>query len=320
MLYRRFGRTDLNVSILGLGSGGPSQLGQKSGVGEAEVRAVVRGALDLGINLIDTAAAYGESEAILGRALQGVPRDDYVLATKFSPAGRNREVPEAGYVFRTEQDLIESTERSLTRLGTDHVDVLQLHAVTPETYAHAREVMVPALLKLKEQGKTRFIGLTESFEVQDNQQALQLALADDVFDTLLVGYNLLTPGPEDRVLPLAAKQDVGVMVMCAVRRRIAKPEALTALVRDLKARGELPETVDEDRPLDWLLQDGAESVTEAAYRYVAGNTAVASVLTGTANLEHLKANVAAVLKGDLPAADRSRLRALFGPVGRKLGD
>lgn len=82
MEYRRLGRTNLDVSLLGLGSGGPSQLGQRSGVPESEVYTLVDTALGLGINLIDTAAAYRESEAILGRALKGKPRESYVVCTK----------------------------------------------------------------------------------------------------------------------------------------------------------------------------------------------------------------------------------------------
>ena len=73
MEYRRFGRTGLSVSVMGLGSGGPSQLGQGSGVSEADAAGVVRRALDLGINLIDTAADYRESEAILGRPCGASP-------------------------------------------------------------------------------------------------------------------------------------------------------------------------------------------------------------------------------------------------------
>jgi aryl-alcohol dehydrogenase-like predicted oxidoreductase len=174
--------------------------------------------------------------------------------------------------------------------------------------------------RLRDQGKTRFIGLTESFSLDHSREALKLALADDVFDTLLVGYNLLTPGPEDDVLPVAAKQDVGVMVMCAVRRRIARPEALADLMRELRYEGVIHGDVDVDRPLDWLLHDGVESITEAAYRYASGNPQVASVLTGTADTGHLEANIAAMAKGDLPTGDRQRLRAMFGAVGRKLGD
>src|SRR5712691_4577922 len=85
MKYRTLGRTGLRVSLVGLGTGGPSRLGQGSGVPEPEAHRLVRRALELGINFIDTAAGYGESEAILGRALQGVPQDACGIATKFSP-------------------------------------------------------------------------------------------------------------------------------------------------------------------------------------------------------------------------------------------
>ena len=316
MEYRRFGRTNLQVSLTGLGTGGPSQLGQRTGVDTAGATRLVRRALDLGINLIDTAAAYGDSELRLGEALQGVPRDSYVLATKAHPYRKSGGQQE----LLTEQELIDSVERSLTRLRVDYVDVFQFHAVTPETYPHTRDVLLPVLQHLRDQGKMRFIGLTESFAVDHIRETFRLALADDVWDTFLVGYNLLTPGPEDDVLPLAAKQDVGVMIMCAVRRRIARPEALTELVRELQRAGEIPGDIDAERPLDWLLHDGVESVSEAAYRYASGNPQVGSVLTGTANTGHLEANVAAMQKGDLPAADRTRLREIFAPVGRKLGE
>ena len=86
MQYRILGRTNLKVSLVSLGSGGPSHLGQKTGLTEIESRKFVRYALDQGINLIDTAAAYRESEVILGRALEEVPRDQYYIATKSRPS------------------------------------------------------------------------------------------------------------------------------------------------------------------------------------------------------------------------------------------
>lgn len=321
MEYRRFGRTGLQVSVLGLGSGGPSQLGQGSGVAEDEARRVVRRALDLGINLIDTAADYQESEAILGRALADVPRDRYVLCTKFNPVRSRHGDAGDDALLKGEEDLVASVERSLARLGTDHVDLLHLHGVRPEWYERVRDRFVPVMRRLREQGKTRFLGLTESFSVDSERQTLRWALADDLFDALMVGYNLLTPGPEDDVLPEAQRRDVGIVVMCAVRRRIGRPALLAELIAELRDRGELPrEALPETGPLDWLVHDGVESVTAAAYKYAAAHPAVSCVLTGTANLAHLEANVRAILGGPLPEADRARLRALFGPIGRKLGD
>lgn len=321
MKYRRLGRTNLQVSVLGLGTGGPSQLGQKSGVPEDAAQRVVRRALELGVNLIDTAAAYGESEAILGRALRGVPRESYVLCTKFSPAQKTKMPNGEGLQFRTEQDMVTSCEQSLSRLQTDHIDVFQLHGVVPDSYPHVRDVLVPVAKRLQEQGKVRFIGLTESFAADHKRQALQLALSDDLFDTFLVGYNLLTPGPEDDVFPKAQQQDVGIMVMCAVRRKIARSTDLEALVKDLKQQGQLlASAVPDDRPLDWLIHDNVHSVTDAAYKFALGHQAVSSVLTGTAEKNHLEANIAAALSGPLSDHDRQRLKDIFGPIGQKLGE
>jgi L-galactose dehydrogenase len=321
MEYRRFGRTGLQVSVLGLGTGGPSQLGQGSGVAEADAQRVVRRALDLGINLIDTAADYRQSEAILGRALQGVPRDAYVLCTKFNPL-RNRTTQRSGdEALKTEPELAESLERSLQRLQIDAVDVFQLHGVPPDWYDRVRDRFVPAARRLQQQGKFRFLGLTETFALDDQHETLARGLADDLYDTMMVGYNLLTPLPEAHVLPEARRRDVGILVMCAVRRAIARPEKLEALIADLKARGELPAAALPDQnPLGWLVRDGVDSVVAAAYKYAAGHSGVSCVLTGTANAHHLEQNAAAVLGPPLPAADRQRLAALFGPIRRNLGN
>ena len=109
MLYRTLGRTGLRVSLLGIGTGGPSNFGQSTGVPEADIHRLVKRALDVGVNIFDTAAGYRDSEAILGRALKGVPRDRYYLATKFNPE-REEEVVKP-------EDVVASVERSLTRLA-----------------------------------------------------------------------------------------------------------------------------------------------------------------------------------------------------------
>lgn len=318
MEYRRFGRTGLQVSVMGLGSGGPSQLGQGSGVSEPDAHRVVRRALDLGINLIDTAADYRESEAILGRGLRGVKRDSYVLCTKFTPVHKRGE--HSGQL-KPEGALSESVERSLQRLQTDYVDVMQLHGVPPASYAAARDRFVPEARKLQEQGKFRFLGITETFAEDDHHETLTAALADDIWATMMVGYNLLTPMPEEHVLPEAKRRDVGILVMCAVRRAIARPEKLSELIAGLKASGELAEdAVPTDAPLDWLVRGDVPSVTAAAYRYAAGHPGVSTVLTGTANVHHLEQNVSDVLGPPLPESDRRRIVELFGPIRRNLGN
>ncbi len=311
MQYRRFGRTDLQVSVVGLGSGGPSQLGQHSGVPTAAAIRVVRRALDLGINLLDTSASYGESEVILGRALQDIPRDRYVLATKFHPsvvaAGESK--------LRPVGALTQSLERSLQRLGVDYVDVFQFHGVAPPAYRPVVERFLPEARRAQEQGKFRFLGISEVYVTDGPHAMLRTALADDHFDTIMVGYNLLAPGAARVVLPTAQRQDVGVMIMFAVRRALSRPDYLVEIIAQLKDRGLLaPDDVPRDDPLGWLVHDGVESVTSAAYKFAAAHPAVSSVLSGTANISHLEDNVRALLDSPLPTADRARLLDLFGHI------
>ena len=137
MEYRSLGRTGLRVSIAGLGCGGFSRLGLGTGKSNTEAVGLVRQALDMGVNLLDTAAAYG-TEAVDGEAIRNVPREDVVIATKaWIPHREGRQAAERA---------VASLDNSLRRLGTDYVDIFQLHGVMPAAYQQAREVIAPALL------------------------------------------------------------------------------------------------------------------------------------------------------------------------------
>ncbi len=133
MKYRTLGRTGLDVSLASLGSGGPSRIGQRTHQDEATSHRVVHRALDLGINLIDTAADYSDSEAILGRALSEVPRDTYTIATKFNP-----DPNENSDIIKPNQ-VVESCERSLRNLNVDVIDIYQFHGLVPANYQRAVE-------------------------------------------------------------------------------------------------------------------------------------------------------------------------------------
>ncbi|HYP37603.1 MAG TPA: aldo/keto reductase, partial [Stellaceae bacterium] len=120
MEYVTLGRTELRVSVAGLGCGGFSQLGLGTGKSNAEAVALVRQALDMGVNLLDTAAAYG-TEAVVGEAIRNVRREDVVIATKaWIPRSAGR---------RAAERAVASLDNSLRRLGTDYVDIFQLHGV-----------------------------------------------------------------------------------------------------------------------------------------------------------------------------------------------
>jgi len=160
MQYRTLGRSGIKVSLLGLGTGGERRLGQTEGLSQEQQTAFVRKSLDLGINFFDTSEGYGQSEAILGEALKGVPRSSYVLATKWQHDGRQGADP---LMTRGAQGMVDSLETSLKRLRTDHVEVLMFHGIHPGTYNTIFERFLPTMLRLKEQGKVRLTGFSERF-------------------------------------------------------------------------------------------------------------------------------------------------------------
>ena len=144
MEYTTLGRTGLRVSVAGLGCGGFSRLGLGTGKSEADAIDLVHQALDLGVNLFDTASVYG-TEEVLGKALKAAPRDQVVIATKASipsPRGSLRRRSRGGKPRQFAQ-----------ALDTDYIDVFQLHGVAPEPYDHARDTIAPALLGEKAKGK-----------------------------------------------------------------------------------------------------------------------------------------------------------------------
>ena len=313
MLYRTLGRTGLEVSLLGVGTGGPSNFGQSSGVPETDIHRLVRRALDVGVNIFDTAAGYRDSEAILGRALTGVPRDRYYVATKFTPE-RDDEIV-------TPEDVVASVERSLTRLQTDNVEILQFHGVRPLQYRAVMERLLPTVLKLQDQGKCRWIGITEQYGDDGAHEMLQMALEDDHFDTAMVGYNMLNQSADNLVYPQCLEHNVGVFIMFAVRRVLARQDRLEQTIADLKERGLVaPDAVPDSQPLDWLIHDNVDSMASAAYKFTAMHPAVSTVLSGTANLEHFENNLRALEDPMLPEADYARLHELFGRVTDSIGN
>lgn len=307
MDYTNLGRTGLRVSVAGLGCGGFSRLGVSTGKTEAESVALVRTAIDSGINLIDTAAQYG-TEAIVGKAIQGIARDSVVLATKCQPVMGGRAIGAA--------ELAESLEASLRQLGTDHVDVFQLHGVSAAEYGPAVEALVPTLVRAREQGKIRFLGITESGAGDQEHKMLQRAVADGMWDVVMVAFNMLHRTASDRLFPATMQHGVGTLVMHAVRSIFARPDFLAQSIRALAAEGRAPaELAHSDGPLDFLVHPGgAESLTDAAYRFARHSAGVDVVLFGTGSVDHLHANIASLLRPRLPEADLARLFALFGAV------
>jgi aryl-alcohol dehydrogenase-like predicted oxidoreductase len=304
--YTTLGRTGLRVSVMGLGGGGHSRLGQSYGNTEEQSIAVVRRALDLGVNFFDTAEAYG-TEEIIGKGLSGARRDEVVISTKKSMWD---DEPLAA------SDIAPALEASLRRLKTDYVDVYHLHGVSPEQYDHAVSELAPELLRLREQGKLRFVGITEAFASDTGHETLSRAVRDDCWDVIMVGFNLLNQSARERVLATTIETNIGVLIMFAVRRALSDPENLKEVIEGLRARGVVDrDLVKDEHALDFLVHEGgAESVVEAAYRFCRYEPGVHVVQTGTGKLEHLERNAASLARPPLPAEDVSLLRRMFGGV------
>jgi aryl-alcohol dehydrogenase-like predicted oxidoreductase len=305
MEYVILGKTGLRVSVAGLGCGGFSRLGLGTGRSRAEAVALVRQALDLGVNILDTAAAYG-TEAVVGEAIRHVPRDKVVIATKaWIPHGEGR---------RAAERAVASLDNSLRQLGTDYVDIFQLHGVSPDGYAEAREVVAPALIKERAKGKLRHLGVTEAASEDPEHEMLQRAVEDEVWDVVMVAFHMMHQNARAAVFPRTIANHVGTLLMFAVRNIFSRPERLATALRELTASGRLPRWLAyAPNPLGFLLHEaGASSITDAAYRFVRHEPGVDVVLFGTGDADHLRANIVSLCAPPLPLADRLTLTKLFG--------
>ena len=305
MEYTTLGRTELRVSVMGLGCGGPSRVGQSTGKSESEQVAIIRQALDAGINFIDTAEAY-RTEDVVGRAIKGQDRDSVVLSTK-KATWRDSLTP---------KDVRESLEGSLKRLGVDYVDIYHLHGVLLRDYERLYAEVVPVLHDLREQGKLRFIGITEQGNADPGHAMLQRALQDDMWDVMMVMFNILNQSARERVFVEARKKGIGTLVMFAVRLALSRQERLREVVGDLIENGQLdPGEIDLQDPLGFLTgAGGAASVPDAAYRFCRDEPGADVILVGTGNPEHLRENIASFARPPLPEEAVRKLKHIFRRV------
>jgi L-galactose dehydrogenase len=203
---------------------------------------------------------------------------------------------------------------SLRRLQTDYVDLDHLHGVRPDAYADLRDRLVPTLLDLRAQGKIRHLGITEAFAADPQHQTLAQALADDVFDLIMVGFNVLNQSARESVFPRTLAQNVGTLIMFAVRRALSRPDRLRELLQDLAARGKISAEL-ASTGLDFLASaDSARSLPDAAYRFCRDEPGAHVVLSGTSSEAHLLENIRALEKPALSAQTCARSIELFRNV------
>jgi aryl-alcohol dehydrogenase-like predicted oxidoreductase len=317
------GGTGLAVSALGFGCGAVGGLMVRGNAPDQE-RAVAR-ALELGINFLDTAPAYGdgESERNLGRVLRTL-RPDVVLATKFRvPVDRRAHVA---------QTVTSSLEESLRRLGRERLDLLQLHnpisvdgtGNTLDANAVLDQV-VPALEGLRQQGKIGFAGITALGETP----SLHRVIDARAVHTAQVCYNLLNPSAGTALPAGFPAQDFGRLLdrtrtagMGAIVIRVLAGGALSGMearhplglpaVEPIASGRDYRTDVHRARELEALVREGhAASMVEASLRFALASDAVSTVLVGYSTLEQLEYAAAAVNRGPLTRAALERLSALW---------
>ena len=307
MEYITFGRTGLRVSVVGVGAGGPSQLGMRTGRSEADSIAVVRRALELGVNYIDTAEAYG-TEEIVGKAIREFDRDSLFVATKKNASREGEPVPA--------EEFAAGVEASLKRLGVETIDVFHFHGARMTQYQHICEELVPVLQRMQQAGKIRHLAVSEHFASDFEHQLLKQAIEDDLFDVVMVGFNMLNQTARRNVLPMTREKRIATECMFAVRRAFSKPARLREILVELRRTGEIDaDALDLFEPLDWVLDESdAKTLPEAAYRFCRHEPGIDVVLTGTGNIRHLEDNVASLLRPPLPTEVVERLREIFSRV------
>ena len=300
------GRTNLKISVAGLGTGGHSRIGLAK-YGEDHAASIVKAAFDGGVNFFDSSKVYG-TQAALGKGLKGIKRDAYVLSTKFPYKQGNKVLPV--------QAFWEALEESLRLLNSDYIDIYHLHAVEPEDLATVKERFLPELIKAKEQGKIRFTGVTEAFIPDPGHEMLALATEQNLFDVVMVGYNMLNQSADERVLPYTKKNNIGTLCMFAVRTALSSPIALSEAIALMLAKGQGDaELLKQYGDLAFLTQEGAAaSIMQAAYRFCRHADGLDVILTGTSSIEHLRDNLRAIEMPVLPQKTVERLRAMFKGV------
>lgn len=192
MERRRLGKSDMNVSVLGFGG---SEIGYE-GASLSTVKKLLNEALDGGLNVIDTAECYVTSEELIGEAV-GKRRSDYYLFTK---CGHERGW---SYPDWRPESLLRSIERSLKRLKTDYVDLIQLHSCSEAELRKGH--VIDALRRARERGYTRYIGYS------GDSKAAIYAVLSDAFDTLQTSINIADQEAIEFYLPLAQNRDMGVI-------------------------------------------------------------------------------------------------------------
>ena len=321
MYYRPLGQTGLQVSEVGLGAmpfGGMvtqadgTQFGW-SGTDDQELIALVHRSEALGVNLLDTAEAYGDGhgETVVGEALQG-RRDKWIVATKVQPnRGTNAETPDEVAV-RTR--LTEACAESLRRLRTDYIDIYQLHAIP---HSWAMPIAMETLAHLRDAGKIRWYGISTN-----NREAIDQLRAYGPLHVLQIGYNMLER-QADALLHWARAEQIGTLIRVPLAKgmltgKYSGPQAVAMPPGDHRyERFQRPDTADGLQKLPQLgfLQTPRRSMVQAALRFVLDHPGVSSVIAGAKTRQQIEENIGASALPALAPEERAKAMGIADTIG-----
>jgi aryl-alcohol dehydrogenase-like predicted oxidoreductase len=286
---RRLGRTDIEASVLGFGG---AEIGYQ-GVGAATVARLLGSALDAGLTVIDTAECYEDSEVLVGKAL-GRRRREVALLTKCGhPGGWGR-------ADWRPASLLRSIERSNERLGTDHVDLIQLHSCSLE--ALRRGDVIDALEQARERGWARYVGYSGDGE------AARHAVESGRFDVLQTSVSVADQEAIELTLPLARARGMGVIAK--------RPLANVAWRHSTKpAEGYHQAYWSRLRALDYgFLRDGGDGAVATALRFTLSVPGVHTAIVGTTRPDRWQQNAALLGAGPLLPAEFEAIRARWRAI------
>lgn len=286
------GSTGIQVSRLGIGL---SEIGSTP-MQFSEVEALLNAGLDIGINFLDTAAAYGVSEELVGKTVSH-RRSEYALASKCGrvPGGSQDEA-------WTAQAVTDSIDRSLRLLQTDYVDLMQLHSCSVEILE--RGEAIDALLKARDAGKARFVGYSG-----DNEAAMW-AVESGIFQTLQTSFSLVDQKARDGLFAAAEAKGMGIIIKRPIgngvwgRAEVTNPYAQQYFERHqaMSAQGSL---------------EGDDDPIRMAMGFTFAHPEVDTAIVGTTNLRHLQSNAAMLDEGlSVPESTMEALVKRFAELGQ----
>jgi aryl-alcohol dehydrogenase-like predicted oxidoreductase len=291
IMTRPLGRTKTDVTILGFGAMELRGQPRSPDIPEEDLGRLLNAVLDGGINLIDTSPDYGRSEEVIGRHV-GHRRDEFFLASKCGcPAKIKLTRPLDRQHDYSRANVRAAVERSLTRLRTDRLDLVQVH-MSPSRATLEADHTVDTLRELQAEGKVRFIGMSGILpDLPDH-------IAMGVFDAFQIPYSAVQRDHEDLITEAAAT-GAGTLIRGGAARGAASDEKNWSTAPLTQEPG-VGQRNWETAGIEDLLASSGMSRQEFILRFTFSHPALSTTIVGTSSIDHLKANIAVAEKGPLP--------------------